>query len=356
MKTKIKRNKAVFIGLFFCNLIIAFLTPYILPERYFNDTITIIFDKGHEIGWFGSYPFAIMFYKITGMRHFPFFVIALIQFPIVTYILYKIGVPSNFHKLNVKNGLVYVALLLTGIYMSMPTKEFITFVMFCSIPFIFQSNKKPRFKIIFSLILIACFSFFRPYYLLIPIFAIGMYAVSFIKFENKTFSTIFYGLLIAIFLSLSHGVVRGEYISKLTRENYVMNKINKNNINTAIVSPISQDTWYGEAFGIVYGFMAVNVPIVEAIKHVLSPQVLAFVVWQLLIFYILFVRFSRCLKNRKQYQLELWILLILFAYFIVQGIFEPDLGTSIRHKIGLFPLIYFALYYENFRKEIQPSI
>jgi hypothetical protein len=356
MKTKITRNKAVFISLFLGNLIIALLTPYILPERYFNDTITIIFDKGHEIGWFGSYPFVIMFYKLTGLRHLPFFLIALIQFPIVTYLLYKIGVPSNFHKLNVKNILVYIALLLLGIYMSMPTKEFITFLLFCIIPFIFQSKRKPRFKIVFSLVLIACFSFFRPYYLLMPIFAVGMYLLSFIKFENKTFSTIFYGLLIAIFLSLSHGVIRGEYISRTTRENYVINNINKNNINTAIVSPISQDTWYGEAFGIVYGFMAVNVPVVEAIKHILSPQVLAFVIWQLLIFYILFVRFSRCLKNRKQYQFELWTLLILFAYFIVQGIFEPDLGTSIRHKIGLFPLIYFALYYEDFRKDIRQSI
>jgi hypothetical protein len=355
MQTLIKKNKAVFIGLFFCNLIIAFLTPYILPERYFNDTVIIVFDKGNEIGWLGSYPFAIMFYKLTGLRHLPFFLIALIQFPIITYILYKIGVPYNFHKLNVKNVLVYVALLLSGIYMSMPTKEFITFLMFCTIPFIFQSNRKPLFKILFSLFLIACFSFFRPYYLLMPIFAAGMYLVSFIKFENRTFSTIFYGLLIAIFLSLSHGVIRGEYISKQTRENYVTNA-NKNSINTAIVSPISQDTWYGEAFGIVYGFMAVNVPVVEAIKHILSPQVLAFVIWQLLIFYILFVRFSRCLKNRKQYQFELWTLLILFAYFIVQGIFEPDLGTSVRHKIGLFPLIYFALYYEDFRKDIRQSI
>ena len=356
MRTLIRKNKAVFIGLFFGNLIIALLTPFILPERYFNDTVIIVFDKGHEIGWFGSYPFAIMFYKLTGLRHLPFFVIALIQFPIVTYILYKIGVPSNFHKLNAKNVLVYIALFLTAIYMSMPTKEFITFLMFCTIPFIFQSKKSPKFKIISSLILIAGFSFFRPYYALIPVFAVGMYIVSYIKFQNKTFSTIFYGILIAIFLSLSHGVIKGEYISKLTRENYVINNINKSNINTAIVSPISQDTWYGEAFGIVYGFMAVNVPILEAIKHILSPQVLAFVLWQLLIFYILFVRFSRCLKNRKQYQFEFWILLILFAYFIVQGIFEPDLGTSIRHKIGLFPLIYFALYYEHFRKDIQQSI
>ncbi|MGO4817159.1 hypothetical protein [Flavobacterium sp. W22_SRS_FP1] len=356
MKTLVKKNTAVFIGLFFCNLLVAFLTPYILPERYFNDTVIIVFDRGQEIGWLGSYPFAIMFYKLTGLRHLSFFLIALIQFPIVTYILYKIGVPHNFHKLNVKNILVYVGLLLLGIYMSMPTKEFITFLMFCSIPFIFKSNKKPVFKIGFSLVLVACFSFFRAYYLLMPIFAIGMYVLSFIKFENKTLSIIFYGILISIFLSLSHGVIRGEYISKQTRENYVVENINKNNINTAIVSPISQDTWYGEVFGIVYGFMAVNVPVIEAIKHILSPQVLVFVLWQLLLFYILFVRFSRCLKNRKQYQFELWTLLILFAFFIVQGIFEPDLGTSIRHKIGLFPLIYFALYYEDFRKDTRQII
>ena len=33
---------------------------------------------------------------------------------------------------------------------------------------------------------------------------------------------------------------------------------------------------------------------------------------------------------------------------MVQGVFEPDLGTSIRHKIGFLPLIYFALYYDRF--------
>jgi hypothetical protein len=353
MKALLKKNKAVFIGLFFCNLFVAFLTPDILPERYFNDTVIIIFDRGREIGWFGSYPFAIMFYKLTGLRHLPFFLISLIQVPLVTYILYKIGVPSSFHKLNVKNILVYIALLLLGIYMSMPTKEFITFCMFSTIPFIFQSNYIPRFKIIFSLALISFFSFFRVYYILIPVFAIGMYFISFIKFETKAFSTIFYGIMLAAFLSLSHGIIKGKYISQETREDYVLSYANKNNINTAIVSPLSQDTWYGEVFGIGYGFMAVNIPVTEAIKHILSPQVLVFVLWQLLIFYILFVRLSRCLKNKKGNQLELWILLILFSYFIIQGIFEPDLGTSIRHKIGMFPLIYFALYYEYFRKDIQ---
>jgi hypothetical protein len=147
MRTLVKKNRVVFIGLFFCNLLVAFLTPYILPERYFNDTVIILFDMGHEIGWFGSYPFAIMFYKLTGLRHLSFFLIALIQFPIVTYILYKIGVPHNFHKLNVKNILVYIGLLLLGIYMSMPTKEFITFLMFCTFLLYFNLIKKRYLKL-----------------------------------------------------------------------------------------------------------------------------------------------------------------------------------------------------------------
>ncbi len=119
-----------------------------------------------------------------------------------------------------------------------------------------------------------------------------------------------------------------------------------------IVSPVKTDTWYGETVGIVYGFFTVNVPL-NGLKHIFSPQIIVFIIWQILLFYILFVRFSKCLKDRKKYRYELWILLILFSYFIVQGVFEPDLGTAIRHKIGIFPLIYFALYYEHFRKELQ---
>ena len=356
MKIVVKKNRLWFLVLFVVFLIISTLTIFILPDRYFNDTKIIVVDRGKEIGWVGSYPFAIMFYHLTGLKHLPFFVIALIQFPITTYILYKIGIPKNFHTINVKNVIMYIAFLLLAIYMSMPTKEFITFLMFCPIPFIFLSKKSTRFKIIISLLLFIVFSFFRTYYILVPIFAVGMYLASFIKFQKKALSTIFSGLMIVVFLSFSHGIIKGEFLSKLTRENYIVDNINRLNINSAIQSPISQDSWYGEAFGIVYGFMAVNVPVLEMIKHLLSPQIVAFVIWELLFFYILFVRFSRSLKNRKENQIEFWTLLLLMGYFMVQGIFEPDLGTSIRHKIGFLPLIYFALYYEDFRRDIPKNV
>jgi hypothetical protein len=116
--------------------------------------------------------------------------------------------------------------------------------------------------------------------------------------------------------------------------------------------PVKPDTWCGETIGILYGFVSVNI-LVNGLKLLLSPQIIAFVIWDIFLFCILLVLFSGCLKNRKKYKYELWILLILFSYFIVQGIFESDLGIAIRHKMGVFPLIYSALYYKYFRKELQ---
>ena len=338
-----------FLLLFTIFLVIAMLTVFILPERYFNDTVIIVHDRHREIGWIGSYPFAIMFYKITGLKHLPFFIIALIQFPLASYILYRIGIPSNFHIVTAKNVLFYIAFFLLAIYLSMPTKEFITFLMFSCIPFIFLSKETNTKKIIFALLLTVSFSFFRVYYALIPIFAIGMYLITFIRIKKKALATVLTGIVIAIFLSFSHGIVKGEFLSKLTRQDYAQEKATT--VNTIIISPVSQETWYGEAFGIIYGYLAVNVPVLQIIKHLLSPQVLAFVLWELTLFYILFIKLSRCLKDKKEHFLKLWILLFLFSYFVVQGIFEPDLGTSIRHKIGFLPIIYFALYYENFKRK-----
>lgn len=98
-------------------------------------------------------------------------------------------------------------------------------------------------------------------------------------------------------------------------------------LQSMIQSPIPTDSWYGETIGIFYGYISVNIP-VNALKHILKPQVIAFIVWQLFIFYLLYLRFQKCLINRNNLKYELWVFLFIFAYFVVQGLFEPDLGSS----------------------------
>ena len=346
----VKKNKLFFLGLFLINLIISVVAYFVLPEKFFNDALIISLDKNHEIGLIGSYPFSILFYKITGLKFLPYPIIALIQYPILAYILYKIGVPSDFHKLNVKNSLVYLAFFMMAIFISMPSKEFITFTYLSLIPFVFQSEGiKQKYKIIISMLLLMFLgSFFRIYFLLIPIIAVGMYFISLIKFKRRALTSIFYGLVIVIFLSLSFGIFKGEYLSQ-PRDKLNTERMHSKDANSMINPPLKPDTWYGETVSIVYGFFSVNLP-VEGFKHLFLPQIIGFIIWQLLLLYIIIVRLSRCLANRGQHKNLLWVLFILISYFIVQGVFEPDLGSAIRHKIGVFPLIYFALYYEHFRK------
>lgn len=354
MKTKIEKSKAAFLLIAIANLAVAAAAFFILPPKFFYDAAIIAFDKGNEIGYVGSYPVSILLYKISGLRYLPFPVIALIQVPILMYVLYKIGIPDHFEKLNVKNILVYMAFLMIAIFVSMPSKEFITFLYLSPIVFMCLNEQiSLKRTIIYTVLLLLIFGvFFRPYYLLIPVIGGGMYLVSLVSFKSKTITTLFYGLLIAVFLSFSHGILKGKYLSEISREVVNNERIGSADANSIIISPVQTDTWYGETIGIFYGFFTVNIPI-NGLKHLLSPQIIIFIIWQLLLFYILLVRFAKCLADRKRYSKELLILLIIFSFFIVQGVFEPDLGTAVRHKMGVFPLIYFALYYESFRKKLQ---
>ena len=111
-----------------------------------------------------------------------------------------------------------------------------------------------------------------------------MYYVTKVNFKNKATTSIFYGIIIIIFLSIAHGIVKGKHMSESNRE--ALNTERTKDNNSAIVSPLSTSTWYGETVGIIYGFFEINIPIIEGFKHILSPQIISFIIWQLLLFYI----------------------------------------------------------------------
>lgn len=350
---KINKNIFYFYALIGIILVLSVIFPFVLPNRFFSDAYTIIYDKYNEIGLIGSYPFTMSFYKYTGLKYLPFSIVALIQLPILYYLLRKIGIPKDFHLVTVKNLLVYLGLLMVAVFISMPSKEFITFIFIWYFVFIFLNHKKSiSKKIRIGLLLFLIFSFiFRPYFIFIPIIAIGMNLLTKVNIKDKAVSSIFTGLTIMIFMSISYGIVKGKYFSQQTRE-----ELNEErgmiDANSMLTSPVDASTWYGEAVSIVYGFFSVNLP-VNGLKHFLKPQILVFIVWQFFLFYILLVRFYSLIKHKKELAAEYWLMLFLFAYFIIQGVFEPDLGSAVRHKIGVFPLIYYLLYHEDFRREVQ---
>ncbi|MFL1894421.1 hypothetical protein ACJRPK_01885 [Aquimarina sp. 2-A2] len=228
----------------------------------------------------------------------------------------------------------------------MPTKEFITYIFnLIVVLIVVREQKYAKFKLILALLVFSYF--FRSYYLLVGIVSIAIYYGSKIKFKNKKLLIISIGITTVVFLSLSYGIVKGSYISDSTRE--LINSRRDAYNNTQIVSPISTDTWYGETVGILYGIYTVNLPL-NAFLY-LSPHIILFALWQLcLLVYILKIYDSK-VKGDNNSEFE-WLFYYGIAYFLIQGLFEPDLGSAVRHKAGIFPIIFFMLYYDQFRKKV----
>lgn len=354
---KVESNKFIFFILSITGLFIAGISSFILPDRFFNDTNIYIYDRFNEIGFVGGYPLSILFYKVTGLRHLHFSYIGIIQYSLLILLIYKLGVPKSFGKLNIKNFIVYIGFLILAIFLSMPTKEFITFFYTALIVFLFKNRNYSLNKtIVISLILLILFSyFFREYYILVVITSVFLFGLNKIKFKSKNGVNILFGLLFIITISLSYGAVKGVFLSQNTRESINAIRVAKGdaNSNSAIISPIDTNTWYGESFGVIYGFFTVNLPFNSILTHIFSPQIVAFSFWQLFLFVIIYKRYGVCINLGKKNNYDLWLFYFLISYFIVQGVFEPDLGSAIRHKAGIFPLIYYLMYYEEFRKKLS---
>ncbi|MBZ9627122.1 hypothetical protein LB456_06610 [Psychroflexus sp. CAK57W] len=344
---KIKRSNFVFCILAIIALLLGVVSSFIFPEKYFYDAYKIVLDLYDEKGLMGSYPFAMLFYDITFLNELSFPVIAIIQIPILFYLLFKIKIPNIFGYPVLRNIPIYLSLLALAVYLSQPSKEFLNFIFFFFIVSLLQKKISLEKKILYS-----CFSliilgvFYRPYFALMPFLGLGLYFITLIKFKNKVVLNITTGLLIASFMSLSFGIVKGEFMSESTREMLNKNRIGRSDSETIIVSPVETNSIFGEIIGIFYGFFTVNFP-VNGLKFFYKPQVLAFVFWQILLFSYTVYFYGKCLRNQKLNSHKIWVFHLFISYLIIQGVFEPDLGSAIKHKLGVFPLMWLVFYYDQ---------
>ncbi|PHQ30757.1 hypothetical protein [Leeuwenhoekiella nanhaiensis] len=349
----INKDHLFFMVLAFLAVLLAMLAPMFLPGRFYNDARIITLDLYNEIGWIDSYPLTMAFYKYTGLRLLPYWLVGFIQLTILFWALFKIGVPNGFSRLSLKNALVWISFFILAIYTSMPSKEFINFLVVALIPgFLYKIYKsQSRFAVLSCLLLIVFGLLFRVYFVLIPVLSLLFYGLGKLRLKTKIAFVFGLGIFAVIVMSLSYSFIKGPYLSEISREAVNNERRFSPEAASMIEPPLNVNTWYGEAVSISYGFFTVNVP-VNGLKFLGKPQILAFVIWQLMLFAFLIWGFANSLRKQQTYPRMLWIFYFLMAYFIVQGVFEPDLGSAIKHKIGILPLIYVALYYDYFRKDI----
>lgn len=352
----LKNRKFIFLLLSITCIIFGIICPFILPDRFFYDSWLIVTDPNNEKGLFnGSYGFTIFYYSITGLSKLPYSIIAIIQLTILFLIIYIIGIPEKFSQFSIKNCLIYLSFIMMAIFIGQPSKEFITFILIAIIVYTFECNYLSfGLAILISSLYFFLFGFlFRPYFSFIPFISSAIYLITKIRFKNRWIFSILLGISVIVALSLTYKILKGDFLSQVTRENINELRLNDGDANadTMIVSPIPITNIFTEAFATVYGFITVNFPI-NALQFFYKPQVIAFVIWQLFMTWIIIIRFGYLLQEFPKRKKELWLMCILLSYFIIQGIFEPDLGSAIRHKIGILPLIYYLFYYDDFKRKI----
>ena len=344
----LSKNQILFVTIAFISIVLGVFAHQLLPEKYYYDAVLIAIDPYNQKGFINSYPVAMMFYDIFFLNKLSYPILAIFQLLIIFYCFYRLSIPKNFTRLYLSNILIWSALIALSIYISMPSKEFINILFIFLIAFILKSIQlRQKIKITIILVLFVLFGlWYRIYFIMIPILAVTSFMVFRLKIRKKIIVSIFVSVLAAIFMSVSYAVVSGEYMSESTREELNEKRKGRQDSQTLILSPVKTNNAIGEAVGIMYGYVTVNLPFESLIKFYYKPQVILFSIWQILLFYVLIIKFNKAGKESNSvYDERLWLFHIVFSYFVIQGVFEPDLGSSIRHKFGVLPIIYQAIFY-----------
>ncbi len=347
---QLSKNQILFITIAFISVVLGVFAHQFLPDKYYYDAILIATDPYNQKGFINSYPVAMMFYDAFFLNKLPYPILAIFQLSIIFYCFYRLSIPKKFTKLYLSNILIWSALIALSIYISMPSKEFINILFIFLLAFILKSKKlKQKTKITAILVLFGLFGlWYRIYFVMIPVLAVTSFLVFRLKISKKIITSILISLLAAIFMSISYDAVSGEYMSESTREELNEKRKGRQDSQTLIVSPIRTNNPVGEAVGIIYGYVTVNLPFESIIKFYYKPQVILFSIWQILLFCVLIIKFNKAREASKSaFDERLWLFHIVFSYFVIQGVFEPDLGSSIRHKFGVLPIIYQAIFYKR---------
>ena len=341
-------NKYAFILICFFSILVGIVSSFVLPAKFFFDAQIISEDPFNEIGWLGgSYPFTISFYHFFGLNKVPYSVVALLQLPILCYLLNKIGIPKDFHRLTLLNLFLYLSFILLGVFIGQPSKEFLSFVIIASIVLILKSRKIAIDVKVVSVLLIffVAGGLFRPYYLLMPFLICGMWFMGIASNQRHTGLKMFIsGIVILFCFSFFFYLLKGNFLSEVYREQLNDPRRGEDYAQSIISSPIRPLTYLTEMFSILYGIISVNIPVIH-VKMLLKPQIGAFVIWQLFLDWFLIQACITPFKKLNAYKLEVFALLLCISFFLIQGIFEPDLGSAVRHKIGFFPILYYLLIY-----------
>ena len=351
-------KKLVLLCIFPLSFILKFAQYTILPPKFFYDShhIKNIMQKGNlTFIESDSYNNSALLFNAINFLNFN----TLVEWSIaIAFIadIYLLFFMIDKRIESIKDTIITFCFLgLLNIYVFNLSKDIIQFSVFLLVGLFIQSKKiKSPTKILFvSLIFVAESFLYRSYYILTAAFLIVI-AICLPKVEkwfvsNKVFFKKMFLILLSlfvflfIFLSLCQYIKPEEYQELMeVRNKLTAGRVGDADSNTVIVNLIQDN---GDNFLYLVNYFINGFRILFPIE-LLSKGLYyyPFFIFQI----ICSIGIIKCVLKYKDLDESMKLALyVMLAYIIVAILFEPDLGSFVRHEAATFSVLFMLLTYNS---------
>ena len=289
-----------------------FLRDY-LPEKFLRDSLTIqkLAEDMHSADWGGAYAIAAKFSAI-----FPGWLLNIAVAIIGSYTIWYVTTSAR----TIKGMLLIVPILAPAIILDMVQFGKEIFVIPLTFIILYVAQKTP--SILKAFLVIAAIYlfyglFFRQYYLLI--------FVAFIAFMTMVKSPPPIRILYLLIFMIVMVAVPSKVFMQLQGDRDGINQLSNlvsNEVRTAIYNPYTPDNTLHFIANYGYAFLRLNLPIV------FSPSVSDIILFINILIYGRMMYAGMRQRPITPLSLLPWLFL---SHLVVLWVFEPDLGSYLRH-------------------------
>lgn len=192
--------------------------------------------------------------------------------------------------------------------------------------FIFFANYK-NMKFVLSTLFLLYALFFRTYWLLIILVTWILY-FAYKKSRFKVYNYI--ELILALYLSLgiSYKIFMGRFISDV-KTIVNLGRLYSPDAKTMIFNPIINRNLFTDFLNNLYSLVNLIIPI----DGIQSPNEIVYYLWLWTLIIYLYKHFTKINK---------FIFFNIISFILIQALFEPDMGSALRHQIYLPYIIFTA--------------
>ena len=229
---------------------------------------------------------------------------------------------------------ILVLLASTVLFLRIPHKEIVIIFSYFLIYLNYQHfGKKEKITIILIILFILLYGYFaRTYFLLIAFF----YLILFIYVKISKIQRFYFSILSIIIFFM----IPLEYLYQLQSHRdlssyYRIMNPSWEGFRTSFINPLEISSHTNFLINYFYAFFRLNFPIFFqfTFKEIFHTLI---IIGSLYIFF-----FKKINYKYVNYSFVINLKIIIFAHFIVLWLFEPDLGSYLRHLLSYYPLLLF---------------